>query len=150
MLVIHWTEQNNISDILANGIRPSSQQRSEKKVRGIWCYPYTRNKVLNNTWKRQLKAWLNRHANFNGVVFRLEEIDFPLQAGPFWLTNNLGEAQINCPTQLEELLKSFPATKELPVELDLVITDYEIILQKLVTPNRIIKIIKDREPKNNA
>jgi hypothetical protein len=147
MLVIHWTEQNNIANILANGIRPSSRLRDEKKVHGIWCYPYTRNKVLNNIWKRQLKAWSNRHANFNGIVFRLSDIDFPLQAGPFWRTSNFLETQINTPTELGELLKSFPS-KDLSEDVDLIISDYEIILQKRVTPDRIIKIIRDREPKN--
>lgn len=146
MLVIHWTEQNNISDILANGIKPASRLRGGKKVRGIWCYPYTRNKVLNNTWKRQLKSWSSRHSNFNGIVFRLDDIDFPFLAGPFWLTNHSEEALVNSTNQLQNSLKYFPSTIDLALELELDITDYEIILQKHIAPNRIIKIIKDRQP----
>ena len=144
MLLIHWTEQSKISDILANGIRPSSRKRNKKHVRGIWCYPYTRNKFLNNLWKRQLKSWSKRHSNFNGIVFRLESNDFPVNAGSFWATGVYPETEIKIPNDFQELMKSFPTGKELSENLEFDISDFEIILPKRVTPNRIVKIIKDR------
>jgi hypothetical protein len=144
MLLIHWTEQSKTSDILSNGIRLSTRKRNKKNVRGIWCYPYTRNTFLNNLWKRQLKSWLRRHSNFNGIVFRLESTDFPVKAGPFWATGMYPQTEIKNPNEFQKLMSSFPTSKELPESLEIDVSDFEIILPKRVTPDRIIKIIKDR------
>jgi hypothetical protein len=134
MLLIHWTPHNTTSDILANGIRPSLRQREGKRIRGVWCYPYTRNKFLNQLWKRQLKSWSRKHTNFNGIVFRLEPEDFPLYVGPFW-------------ADLETQLKTFPGGSDMIDEQEIDLSDLEIILPKRITQDRIIKVIKDREKK---
>ncbi|MGB1040215.1 MAG: hypothetical protein ACPGVD_05035, partial [Flavobacteriales bacterium] len=76
MLLIHWSKQNNSNDILNNGINPKrrkNREYDEVGIKGVWCFPYTKNKTLNNNWKRNLKSWRKIRSNFNGFVFKLEE-----------------------------------------------------------------------------
>ncbi len=149
MLLIHWTPQNNTSDILANGIRPSLRQRDGKRIRGVWCYPYTRNKVLNHLWKRQLKSWSRKHTNFNGFVFRLEPEDFPLYVGSFWASGTPTNSHVHSLADLEAQLKTFPGGREMIDEQEIDLSELEIILPHRITPDRIIKVIKDREKKGH-
>lgn len=161
MLVIHWTKHNNIKSILANGIRQSVRTRfsvyvnksgeeieSNRKIRGIWCYPYTRNKTLNNQWKRNLKSWEIQRANFNGVVIRLTKDDFPLYAGEFCATGPENEHTIMRSLEdLKEVLTKFPSQRSIdPKSVEMDTDEFEIILLKNIKPERIIKVIKDRSP----
>ncbi|HYG50997.1 MAG TPA: hypothetical protein VD905_08835, partial [Flavobacteriales bacterium] len=144
MLVVHWTQHNNIGKIISNGIKPSTRIRTafgngEKiKVRGVWCYPYTRNKTLNTQWKRNLKVWESRLTNFNGVVFRLTKDDFPLYAGAFSFTATVEQTLMKSVDDLKKRLEYFPPN--IPItengEVLLDITDFEIILPRRVTPDR--------------
>lgn len=160
MLVIHWTEHKNIKDIKANGLRPSvrifisdngSGSKTEIKDKGIWCYPFTRNKTLNNQWKRNLKIWEGRLSNFNGVVFRLTDEDFPLYAGIFMATAFDKEYTLmQSMDDFKKKITKIPANQLLDfkdVEIDT--DEFEIIILKKIQPERIIKIIKDREKMNN-
>ncbi|WP_298895708.1 hypothetical protein [uncultured Psychroserpens sp.] len=156
MLLIHWTKHNNTKDILKNGIHPvrrKSMSSEGDDIKGIWCYPFTRNKTLNNTWKSNLKVWRQDLTNFNGFVFRLEESDFPIYAGSF-----VGIAMF--PEQstfnsYEEFLKIFGeefspvsiAFERNKVTLETGTIDYgdfEIIIPNRIEPKRIKKVIKDR------
>lgn len=161
MLVIHWTKHNKTKNIITNGLRLSTRIRiarwvdqsgelkeDKSKRKGLWCYPYTRNKSLNNQWKRNLKTWERRNLNFNGVVFRLTKDDFPLYAGSFIATGQGDEALITNMTELKKLMNQFPTHTILDKENNKIDTDeFEIILIKKVKPDRIIKIIKDRTGK---
>jgi len=82
MLLIHWSKHNKTNLILQNGITPSSKifTASHKRIKGIWCFPYTRNKTLNTRWKSLLKKDKGS-SNYNGFVFKLETADFPIYAG---------------------------------------------------------------------
>jgi hypothetical protein len=156
MLVIHWTEHKNIKDIKANGLSPSvriftsdngSGLRTEVKDKGIWCYPFTRNKTLNNQWKRNLKVWERRHSNFNGVIFRLSDEDFPLYAGVFSATAFDKEySLVKTMKDLKQTISGFPANQLVDfnnVEIDT--DEFEIIILTKIPPERIVKVIKDRE-----
>lgn len=173
MLVIHWSKQNRTGDILNNGIRPSCRQvRPGGKpinLKGVYVFPFTRNKVLQTHWKRFLKHDGIR-GNYNGFVFRLEPEDFPLVAGDWFLnrhnttdyTFNSQEEMLNvwgdmmskeaAPTQIDIPNELFEHEITSPIEGDwssfiLDIKCFEIIIPRLIVPNRIIKIVKDREPK---
>jgi hypothetical protein len=147
MLLIHWTEHNNIKEILANGIRPTRKQRDTLKVKGVWCFPYTRNKSHNNIWKRQLKSWTQRKGNYNGVVFRLSKDDFPLYAGPFWATVEFEETLAKSEADIKNRMNHFIHGNTVVDGVDYIDYDFEIILPKKIAPERIIKIIKDRAPR---
>lgn len=147
MLPIHRPRHNTTSDILTNGILPTLRQREGKRIRGVWCYPYTGNKVLNHLWKRQLKSWSRKNTNFNGIVFRLEPEDFPLYVGPFWASGTPSDSHVQSLAELEAQLKTFPGGREMIGEQEIDLSDLEIILPKRITPDRIIKVIKDREKK---
>lgn len=161
MLVIHWAKHNRTSDIKANGLRQSTRTRvsisvdksgqlteSKKKIKGLWCYPYTRNKTLNNQWKRNLKTWDKKHTNFNGIVFRLTKDDFPLYAGSFVATAIGDQALMRNMDELKRLLENFP-TKATSDKDGIDTDDFEIVLISKVKPDRIIKVIKDRPGKKN-
>src|SRR5215472_3264876 len=88
MLVIHWVKQNKTTSIIANGIRPSFRRGDGKRKnpKGVYTYPYSRNKTLIGNWRRNLKAWDTSLGNYNGFIFRLLPEDFPLIAG-YWFFN---------------------------------------------------------------
>ena len=130
---------------------------SKHDLKGVWCYPFTRNKVLNGNWKRNLKTWRNERTNFNGFVFRLTEHDFPLYAGEFgtiWF-NTEGNLIETYPKFIE-LYGKYLSPQELLLEVNdktknepsLDLDDFEIVLPNGVSSDRIIKVIKDRMPAN--
>ncbi len=163
MLVIHWTKHNKIKDIISKGLRQSTRteisrwvdqsgelKEEKNKIKGLWCYPYTRNKTLNNQWKRNLKTWERQNTNFNGIVFRLTKNDFPLYAGPFIATGRGEQALMKSMDDLKKIMTKFPTKKTQDQHDNEIDTDeFEIILLNKVTSDRIIKIIKDREKKKN-
>jgi hypothetical protein len=123
---------------------------TKKKIKGLWCYPYTRNKTLNGQWKKNLKSWERRTTNFNGIVFRLTKEDFPLYAGEFLATGEGDQALVKDMSELKELMIKFPTNSvvdndQLQIDTD----EFEIVLTNKVKPERIIKIIKDRTGKKN-
>lgn len=152
MLLIHWTKQRNTGDILKNGIRPTKGKSSsddETAIKGVWCYPYTRHKSLNNNWKSNLKVWRQDVTNFNGIVFKLQPTDFPIYVGEFSLIRWFPET--SCCKTYEEFENtygkafgpkkmSFEPNEEYLVDYD----DFEMILSQRIEPNRIIKVVKDR------
>lgn len=163
MLVIHWTKHNKTKDIIANGLRQSTRTRTsrwvdhtgelrenKKKIKGLWCYPYTQNKTLNNQWKRNLKTWERKNTNFNGVIFRLTKADFPLYAGPFMATGQEEQTLMRDMEDLKKLMTKFPNKTILDKYDNKIDTDeFEIVILNKVTPDRIVKIIKDRVGKKN-
>lgn len=158
MLVIHWSKQNNTSDILKNGIRPKTlKKEGSKSIKGVWCFPYTRNKTLNNNWKRNLKVWRGDNGNFNGFVFKLEEKDFPIYAGSFALVGTFPKGSIF--ESYDEFSKIYgkyfnpDEIEKRPANMHddyLDYQDFELILHKRIDPSRITKIIKDRTPTNST
>jgi hypothetical protein len=156
MLVIHWSKHNNTNDILKNGIRPKTRKREDSTdIKGVWCYPYTRNKTLNGNWKRNLKIWRGDDGNFNGFVFKLEDDDFPIFAGSFAGIGTFPEKSI---FDSYELFSRTYGKYFHPNEIDnknsasddyADYQDFELILNKRIDPSRIIKVIKDRTPSNS-
>ncbi len=155
MLLIHWSKNNNTSKILKNGISPSAGSKiGSKYLVGVWCFPFSRNKTLNTRWRSFLKIE-KEVANYNGYVFRLQPEDFPLYAGDF------SAIRINPTSRLltsqQELTKRYGhyfSPKSLSMEYDEHTEskgipdyfDFEIIIPHRISPDRIIKVIKDREP----
>ena len=159
MLLIHWTKHKNTTDILKNGIRPKrrkSRTQTKEEIKGIWCYPYTQNKSLNNNWKSNLKTWRQDLTNYNGIVFKLEDSDFPIYAGEFAVVGAFPKESIyqNKEAFLKVYGKDF-SPKEMRDERNektlsepwLDLEDFEIIIPNRIESNRIIKVIKDREKK---
>jgi hypothetical protein len=140
MLVIHWARQNHTGSILANGIRPSS--RRIYRQRGIWVFPYSTNRTLRGNWRRMLKILDGKLGNYNGFVFRLEPEDFPVTAG-FW--DDRWEAGKYA--SAEALSKACRECFTGRPQSDDQFRNFEIVLFKRVRPERIIKILKDRDPK---
>lgn len=153
MLLIHWTKQQNTGDILKNGIRPTkrkSRSQDEIDIKGVWCYPYTRHKSLNNNWKSNLKVWRQDITNFNGLVFKLQPTDFPIYAGEFSLigwTADTGryktyeEFENTYGRAFNPKKMSFEQNDEHLVDYD----DFEMVLSQRIEPHRIIKVVKDRK-----
>ena len=76
MLLIHRSKHNNTGDILKNGIRPQKRKSLSEGVddiSGVWCFPFTRNKTLNNNWKSNLKVWRQDVTNFKSTPELLQE-----------------------------------------------------------------------------
>jgi hypothetical protein len=153
MLVVHWAKHNKTTSILANGIRPSFRRRDGERLntRGVYVYPFTRNKTLMGNWRRNLKTWDTNLGNYNGFVFRLESGDFPLFAGD-WFSNR--QSSERCLFEsLEELAAlhgdffSGKIVELSPEGFRYNWEDFEIILPYRIEPRRIIKVLKDREPK---
>ena len=93
---------------------------------------------------------LSRHAlyNFNAVVFRLKESDFPVIAGQWWQTHLEIPEVYDSLEALERTLRVFHSPDDpsvAPFNPDR-FGDYEIVLRRRVTPNRFLKVLKDREP----
>lgn len=155
MLVVHWSKQNKTNDILANGIRPTFRKKYLDngdiiiKSRGVYVYPYTRNKSQWGVWRRQLKTWNNILGNYNGFVFRLQEEDCPLLAGYFWVPA-LGPEEDRTVNSLSELQKKwgdiFSGTV---INSGYEWEDFEIIIPGHISSKRIIKVLKDRTSKPN-
>lgn len=154
MLVIHWAKQNKTNTILANGIRPASRKDREtgepKNAKGVYVYPFSRNKTLIGNWRRNLKTWDTTLGNYNGFVFRLEPEDFPLLAG-YWFCNRQEpeEAEINSRQELTEKYGDFfsgEIVNKTEDGFNYNWMDFEMILPHHIEARRIIKVIKDREP----
>jgi hypothetical protein len=152
MLVIHWAKQNQTNTILSNGIRPSFRRRNgeSKNSKGVYAFPFSRNKTLSGNWRRNLKTWDRKLGNFNGFVFRLAEDDFPLIAG-YWFFNRsrFEDSSFSTMQELSEKYGDFfsgsilePNSEGLYFNWE----DFEIIIPKLIEPKRILKVIRDREP----
>ncbi len=152
MLLIHWTKQNNTNDIIKNGIKPNlrkNEDNPENSLKGVWCYPYTRTKTLNNHWKQVLKRSRKLNTNFNGFVFKLEEEDFPLYAGDFGLIRFYGDAfKINNYADFSKDYGHFFSEKQIHHnDAGIDYEDFEIIIPRRIEAKRIIKIIKERPTK---
>jgi hypothetical protein len=154
MLLIHWSKHNKAKLILQNGINPSGKAFiNESRVKGVWCFPFTRNKTLNTRWKSLLK--IDRgNSNYTGFVFKLKATDFPIYAG------DLAAIRSSPTSRIFETYSSFSdkyghyfSPKTLAMDylkndgLDEIpdYFDFEIILPKSITAGRIIKVIKDRD-----
>jgi len=157
MLLIHWSKHKNTGDILKNGIRTKKRKLRDEfleDTKGVWCFPYTRNKSLNNNWKSNLKLWRQDLTNYNGFVFKLEDSDFPIYAGEFsTIASSPSESKyLNRESFLKDFGKYF-SPKSLDFELNdktinegsLDYQDFEIILSNRISPKRIIKVLKDRK-----
>lgn len=165
MLVVHWAKQNKTNSILANGIRPACRKDKGTGVplnfKGVYVYPFSRHKTLRGNWRRNLKRWDTELGNYNGFVFRLEPRDFPLTAG-YWSSNRLAAGNwfsnrqensrfmINSLQELTEQYGDFfsgeivnKTEDGIPYDWQ----DFEIILPHHIEARRILKVIKDREPK---
>ncbi len=150
MLVIHWSKQNNTSKILSNGISPS--KRKNKNIKGIYVFPFLRNKTLTGNWRRNLKTWDNIIGNCNGYIFKLSNEDFPLYAG-YWFFNRTDphEAVVESIEALSAKYGDFfsgyitnKTENGIPYNWD----DFEIIIPNKIASKKIIKIVRDKEPKN--
>jgi len=158
MLVIHWARQNQTSSILANGLRPAARKDRDtgekKNAKGVYAYPFSRHKTLMGVWRRNLKKWDAKCGNYNGFVIRLQPEDFPLLAG-FWYANRAApeEATIHSMEELAERYGEYFSGDAVNRPDDGYANDwneFEIVLHKHVEPRRIIKVIKDREPKSKS
>jgi hypothetical protein len=152
MLVIHWAKHNKTNSILANGIRPSYRRGNgeRKNPRGVYVYPFSRNKSLVGNWRRNLKTWDTRLGNYNGFIFRIGEEDFPLITG-YWFFNRSipEESTISSLAELAEKYGDFFSGKILnssPEGFSYNWEDFEIIIPRHIEPKRIVKVLKDREP----
>ncbi len=158
MLLIHWTKQNNTNDIVKNGIKPKRRKNKdydENELKGVWCFPYTRNKTLNNSWKSNLKSWRKINSNFNGFVFKLEEKDFPIHAGD-WFSIGQG-AEHHKFYSYSDFIKEFGnlfSNENMHIEEeDEKIIDYqnfEIIIPHRIEAKRIVRVIRDRSIKKSS
>ena len=173
MLVIHWTKQNRTGSLLKNGIVPNCRQRRPGgepiNVKGVYVFPFTRNKVIQTHWKRFLKQDGIR-GNYNGLVFRLEKDDFPVVAGDWFLNrHNTREYTFESLQQMLKVWGETIATEAAATQIDvpkelyeqeftspengdwswfmLDIKCFEMIIPRVIASKRIIKVIKDREPK---
>ena len=157
MLLIYWSKQNNTGKILKNGIGISKRNTEDNVIlKGVWCYPFSRNKSLNNNWRYMLKTCRTEFANFNGFVFKLEPSDFPIYAGEFGsIRDDIESHKYDCyedfvkayGSELSPNSLSFERNERTLNEPWLDLDDFEIIVSNRITPSRIVKVIKDREPK---
>ena len=147
MLVIHWAKQNKTGAILSNGIRPTSRRRDGKVInrKGVFVYPFSRNKTLTGNWRRNLKSWDSKLGNYNGFIFKLVDDDFPLIAG-YWFFNR-SEGHSSVISSLRDLADRYgdffsgSILKPSPDGFDFDWEDFEIIIPQLIQPSRIIKVI---------
>ena len=154
MLVIHWAKQNTTANILTYGLRPGYRRQpggARKNPKGVYVYPFSTNRTLCGTWRRNLKRWDNHIANYNGFVFRLHEDDFPILAG-YWFFNrsNPVEAWVQSLQELSAQFGDFFSGDIVDKREDGLSynwEDFEIIIPKHIAPQRIIRVIRDREPR---
>lgn len=151
MLVVHWAKQNTTNDILANGIKPASRKLNSDygvctgNVKGVYVYPFSRNKTQRGVWRRQLKRWDNILGNYNGFVFRLNPSDFPLVVGYWWSNRMSHESNVvDSLGQLHEAWGDIFSSRV--VDSGYEWEDFEIIVTSQIAPRRIIKVLRDREP----
>ena len=151
MLVIHWAKHNKSSTILKSGIRPTSRKliSGGTNLRGVYVYPFSRNKTLSANWKRNLKVWDRKLGNYNGFIFKLSDTDFPLYAG-YWFFNRANDDEATIKNKDELRLKygeffSGEIVNLVENGISYNWADFEIIIPHRITPSRIIKILKDRE-----
>ena len=153
MLVIHWAKHKKTTSILSNGIRPSYRRRggSRRNPKGVYVYPFSRNKTLVGNWRRNLKTWDTQLGNYNGFIFRLVEEDFPLIAGYWFFNRSLSEESIvPSLSALAEKYGDFFSGEILnpsPEGVGHNWEDFEIVIHRHIEPRRIVKVLKDREPK---
>ncbi|MBN1998569.1 OmpA family protein [candidate division KSB1 bacterium] len=140
---------NRRTDILKNGIRPSKRKFHPDygyttNPKGVYVYPYSRNKSQIGIRRRQLKVWDKQIANYNGFIFRLIPEDCPMTVG-YWFSNRYRPHESIVPSlqKLADLYKNFFTGEIVNSEYNW--TDFEIILPKRIMPQRIIRILKDRE-----
>lgn len=158
MLLIHWTKQNNTNDIIKNGIKPTRRKNKdydENQLKGVWCFPYTRHKTLNNNWKSNLKSWRNIKSNFNGFVFKLEETDFPIYAGDwFYIAQGPKFHKFACYSDFVNAYGKHFADDKMSLDVgdenQIGYQDFEIIIPNRIEAGRIVKVIKDRTIKKSS
>lgn len=152
MLVVHWAKHNRTSSIRSNGIRPSFRRRhgERKNSKGVYVFPFSRNRTLSGNWRRNLKAWDSKLGNYNGFVFRLTEGDFPLTAGYlFFNRSRYEDSFVLTMKDLSEKYGDFFSGSILePNDEGFCFNweDFEIIIPNRIDPKRILKVIRDREP----
>ena len=153
MLVIHWAKQNKTASILANGIRPSFRRSGahRKNLKGVYVYPYSPNKTLAGNWRRNLKTWDTALGNYSGFIFKLVPADFPVIAGYWFFNRDTSEDYTLASLRdLSSRYGDFFSGRILEPGADGFSynwSDFEIIIPRHIESNRIIRVIKDREPK---
>lgn len=133
------------------------------------CFPLLVTKSFRLTGK-DFSNEMAKRGNYNGFVFRLVPDDFPVVAGDWFLNRyNTPDYTFGNRKQMLEVwgetiateaaATQIPIPKELyedeftsPVDGDwswfiIDIKCFEIIIPRAIMPNRILKIVKDREPK---
>jgi hypothetical protein len=147
MYVIHWTRHSRVGRILKNGLTPRRRTLADgAELSGIWVYPYGPNRTLNTRWRSVLKS--GRVGDYNGIVFRLADSDFPLVAG-----NWISETHVLAPTSrvadMRTLRGRIP-TREREMDGAEIskrpLLHFEIILLRRVVPSRIEFVVSDRAP----
>jgi hypothetical protein len=146
MLVIHWSLHNTTDKILANGIRPSTRAGQ----RGVWVYPFSKHRTLNGNWRRNLKVWDNQQGNYNGFIFRLTAADFPLKAGD-WMSNRsldcfIAEDEVKLAQVCGDRFTDSVLGRD-PEGENYSTGDFELVLPNRISPERIIRVLPDRDPK---
>ena len=153
MLVIHWAKHNKTGSILKTGLRVSSRKYSWRGSRlskptpqGVYVFPYTRSRYARGLWRRILKEGALDRGNYNGFVFRLCETDFPLRAG-YWdhLHESPEEYLIRSMRELTQRYGHLLDDKDQGQALSNSVI--EIILPRRIPPERIIRVLRDREPR---
>lgn len=158
MLVVHWSKHNTTAAILAHGIRPAFRKTPDgipKNVKGVYVFPYSRHRTMTGQWRRNLKTWDSHLANYNGFIFRLVAEDFPVIAG-HWLDNRLDSEGQLVPdlATLSRLYGDFFNAKDHAVGYRAEDGSdhydewrgFEIIIPRRIAPNRILRVLRDREP----
>lgn len=76
MLAVHWAPVSKTKYILRNGIR--------KSPNGLYCFPLTGHKALDRWWVNFFNQCRVRdRKKYNGIVFHIEQEDFPAYFG-YW------------------------------------------------------------------
>lgn len=153
MLVIHWAKHNKTGSILKTGIHLSSRKYtwrggrlSTPTPRGVYAFPYTRSRHARGVWRRILKEGYLDRGNYNGFVFRLEDDDFPLLAGPWYSVHK--DPENHRVRSMEEFTEEFGnLLDEKDRSRTLSESWIEIILPYRIAPERILRVLRDREPK---
>lgn len=153
VLVIHWAKHNITGRILKNGIRPSYRrlQHRTRNTKGVYVFPWSRVATVSGNWRRNLKVWDGQLGNYNGFIFRLNSDDFPVVAGA-WYLNRLDPTALEV-RSLKELAALYGAYfSGIIVSMRLSgfsydWTDFEIIIPRAIDGSRIIRVVKDRNPK---
>ncbi len=74
MLAVHWTPVNKTKKVLKKGIK--------KNKNGVFCFPLTGHKPIDNWWVSFFNQSNVRHKKrYNGIVFRVTEEDLPAYFG---------------------------------------------------------------------